>query len=285
MEMFDDGHRLGDLPEMWSPSMVNRYTSCPRAWALIYGRLVPLSALTLSLRDLPEGGQGLELSRGSVTGGDTRAQSAGTLAHVGMEAAYLAARDLSLRTVGMRMERFEHIALSAMDAARGELDEEGVEFARECVVLTLRALPAPLPSAVLGVESRTRLDLPSGRLMQGIIDLALSTGHHVVHVRDWKLTRYRRLPKSRDLLDDGKMAFYAYSLYRSGAESVTVGLYSLSDQREVIAEMPEAAVVNRMRRYDGVINAAEADREFRPTPRDNNCSSCPVRSSCPVWSK
>src|ERR1041384_2069571 len=105
--LFDDKHHLGHLPPVWSPSMVKRYSSCPRAWALIYGRLLPSSAIRLTLHDLPEGGQGIEVSHDPISRSQSRPQSMGTLAHTGMEGAYLGARDIPLRTVRMLMDRFE----------------------------------------------------------------------------------------------------------------------------------------------------------------------------------
>lgn len=260
---------------VWSPSMVECYISCPRAWGLIYGALIPLSAPSF------------QMDGNSASSPEPHLRK-GTLAHIGMQVAYERAREGRIRLVGATMAQYEQDALRAIDdhVPEFDLDEIGLGDVKDDVIRTLRALPAPLPHAVFGVERHAKVALPSGRTMQGVIDLALVVGSGALHVRDWKHTRYTRLPKPDALLDDGKMGFYAYALYQSAeVYAVSVGLYSLRDQREVFREMPYPAAARLMRRYDEVIDRAELDSVLPPTPRGGNCQPCPVRKLCPLWSK
>lgn len=269
-------HRLRPKRLVWSPSMVARYISCPRSWALQYGILTPF---VVAARQHGKT-SAYQRQRPSLS------RRMGTLGHHGMQAAYEAAQSAPLRVIGATMDRYIPSAFAAIDAHAEELDidEMNVALVKDDVLRTLRILPVPLPKAVLGVERRVQVDLPGGTPMRGDIDLALRVGQGAVHIRDWKRTPVNRLPTSEELLTDGKMGFYAYSQYVTGAaRSVSVGLYSLRDQREVYREMPYStarAVVNKL---EAVIRTAEIDGVLRPTPRGGNCTGCPVLAACPLW--
>lgn len=268
-------HHLRPKNLVWSPSMVAKYISCPRAWALQYGILTPFASAARKV---------------GKTSADRRArpplrQRMGTLAHYGLQAAYEAAATAPLRVIGATMDRYISVVRRAMDAHVAELDidEMTVALIKDDVLSTLRILPVPLADAVLGVEQKMQAQLPGGTPMQGVIDLALRVGQGVVHIRDWKLTPWARLPSHDELLADGKMAFYAYAWYLKGADQVSIGLYSLRDQREVYREIPYATARAVVERQEAVIRAAETDGVLRPTPRKGNCRDCPVRLACPLW--
>lgn len=265
-------HRLRPKRLVWSPSMVARYTSCPRAWALMYGVLTPFV--------------GLARHEGKASPQPSLAKRLGTLGHHGMQAGYEVAASAPLRVIGATMDRYAPVVFARIDemAAELDIDEMNVAYVKDDVLSTLRILPVPLPDAVLGVERKVKVTLPGGAEMQGIIDLALRVGQGATHVRDWKRTPLARLPSPKELLTDGKMGFYAYSQYVTGeADRVSVGLYSLRDQREVYREMPFDAAQAVIDRQEAIIEKAETDGVLRPTPRGGNCRDCPVRSSCPLW--
>jgi hypothetical protein len=257
------------------------YISCPRQWGLRYGVLEAL-----------------------VPGSDRRASEAfsalpptasklGTLAHVGMQAAYTAASlaqwhvdDASMTPYTRSMSPYIRNALTSMKGAAiglGLTDADRTE-AEDDVVRTLRALPMPAQRSVLGVERESVVCLPSGRVFRGVPDLKLIAAAHTVHVRDWKRKRFEKLPKAAELLDDLPLAMYAYLVYQEFPDvDVTVGLYSLRSQREVSLPMPYAAAMAMAYKVDALIAVAEADEELFPTPRGGNCQRCPVIHGCPLW--
>jgi len=269
-------HRLRRKQLVWSPSMVAKYTSCPRMWALQYGILTPFMA---SAR---QHGKTSEHQRRQPS----LASRLGTLAHHGMQAPYEVAASAPLRVIGATMDRYIPVAFEAIDARAVELDidEMNVALVKDDVLHTLRILPVPLPKAILGVEQRVQVNLPGGTPMRGDIDLALWVGRKAVHIRDWKRIAVNRLPSPDELLSDGKMAFYAYSQYITGvADGVSVGLYSLRDQREVYREMSYGTAKAVVERQEAIIRTAETDGVLRPTPRGGNCQRCPVIAACPLW--
>lgn len=269
----EGAHRLRPKRLVWSPSMVARYTSCPRAWALKYGILTPFASAR-------QGGKASAAPLPSLP------KRLGTLGHYGMQAAYEVAASAPLRVIGATMDRYVAVAFERIDAMAIELsiDEMNVALVKDDVLSTLRVLPVPLPAAVLGVERKVKVTLPGGTPMQGVVDLALRVGRGAVHVRDWKRTPLAKLPSANELLRDGKMGFYAYSQYATGeADRVSVGLYSLRDQREVYRDMPFNVAKAVVERQEAIIRTAETDGVLRPTPRGGNCQDCLVLRSCPLW--
>lgn len=257
---------------IWSPAMITVARSCRHQWALRYGRLT----MTLS-------------RQGGKTAGQPPVHARlGTLAHIGVESAYLAAQNALMHLAGARMDLYENNAILSMTGAALELDldDQDVFETQDDVVRTLRALPAPMPRSVLGVEKDLFAILPSGRRMRGRADLILATGRRTVHIRDWKRKRVKAFPRPDDLLSDDALGFYAYAQYRQNPETfVTVGLYSVRDQVEVSREFPYEAAMAKAADFDALIDSIEDDEELLPTPRGGNCSSCPVVAACPVGSR
>lgn len=256
---------------IWSPAMISIARSCRRQWGLRYGVIPPSATARRPAR---------------VTAQPPEHARLGTLAHAGVEAAYLAAQHARVVLAGSRMDAYEENALLSMNGAALELDlaEQDVYAAQDDVVRTLAALPAPLPDAVLGVEKAMHAILPSGRHMRGRADLILKTGRNTAHIRDWKRKSAKSLPRPDDLLLDDALGFYAYAQYRQDPTMlVSVGLYSLRDQVEVYREFPPEAALAAARKFDDLIDSVESDETLLPTPRGGNCESCPVATSCPKW--
>lgn len=259
------------LPRIWSASAALEYISCPRQWAVRHGVLS-----TLSPR-----------KPGARSKSAPMSSRLGTLAHVGMQAAYTAASMAQWHVGDASMTPYVQNALISMKGAAIDLDVSDADVAEveDDVIYSLRALPAPTRGSILSVERESVVRLPSSRLFRGVIDLKMVTGVKTVHVRDWKRKKIEKLPKPVELLDDLPMAMYAYMVYQELPDvEVTVGLYSLRSQREVFLPMPYAAALAMAQKVDELIVKAESDTELVPTPRGGNCQRCLVANSCPVWS-
>lgn len=271
--------------EVWSPSRVLTYRSCPRQEFLRYrrGSHTPQRA-TNATTDAPEAAIKLRL---------------GTISHAGLEAAYRAAANGAAPSgsylSGQRMSVFADVAMAAIDEAwdRLRMPDEGVDgyelnlSIQSEVFDVLARLPIPRPSSVVGVEHELMVPTPSGRMERGVLDLALRIGPDALHIRDWKRRSMKSLPKSTDLPRDDALAFYRYaaSFYWPWARRVSVGLYSTLANREVIADAPLLIAREVVIGHDLVAELAEGDREHKPTPDGSNCNDCRVRADCPLWAQ
>jgi hypothetical protein len=272
--------------DIWSPSRVLTYRSCPRQEALRYRRPVTTPA---AVTDPREPGQGSVKTRlGSVT-------------HIALQAAYEAAAALpEHRYAGQRMSVFSEVASAALydawerlglpfGATEDDPTADGsllVQIESE-VFDVLARLPVPRPAAILGVEHELVVPTPGGRVMQGVLDLALQIGPDALHIRDWKRRSLQSLPRSTELPRDDAMAFYRFAAhtYWPHLRRVSVGLYSTISNREVIADVALEVAASVVLGQDLLAEHADADRERRPTPDGTNCTYCPVRDDCPAWTQ
>lgn len=267
-------------PEVWSPSRVLVYRSCPRQEFLRYRRGAHTTAAATATTDAPATATKLRL---------------GTITHAGLEAAYRAAAQMTQFFPGSRMSIFWETALDALHAAWDQLDmpNEGIEGFELLAAIesevsdVLDRLPVPRPEYVLGVEHELVVPTPSGRTMRGVLDLALRTGPDSLHIRDWKRRSLRSLPKSTELPRDDALAFYRYaaSFRWPWARRVSVGLYSTTGNREVTSDAPLLVAEQVVVGHDVLATKAETDREHPATPDGENCTHCPVRNDCPVWTQ
>lgn len=268
--------------DVWSPSRVLSYRSCPRQEFLRYrrGALERSSAVVNVAGEPPRVATSLAL---------------GTISHAGLEAAYRAATAMDVHLPNSRMSLFADTAMDAVNAAWDTLGlpAEGVEgyelmLAIESEVFdVLSRLPVPPPANIVGVEHALLVPTPSGRMEQGTLDLALRTGPDSLHIRDWKRRRLRNLPKSTELARDDALGFYAFAArrYWPWARRVSVGLYSTLDNREVSADCPMPVAAEVVIGHDVLAEIAEGDHERRPTPDGANCTHCSVRDDCPLWTR
>ena len=250
----------------WSPSALRAYRTCPRQWHLRY-------------KDSRPG------KRAEALDTPPSHLRMGTAAHAGLEAAYMAARDALNWSPGTRMMIYGDEAVDAIRAAweRLELESSSAQIEDE-VSRTLDALPVPRPEAVLGVELEIRNEV-EGYPFVNVLDLALRTGARAIHIRDWKRRSLRTLPRVTELPDDPAMCSYRLAVAERfpWARRVTVGLYSLVNHVEVVADLPLARAAHVMSGEVAIIEQAEDDTSWIPTPDGRNCGSCSVRSRCPLF--
>jgi len=251
---------------VWSPSAVETYESCPRQWKLRYDAADPsqraqmVAAAPAHLRE-------------------------GTAAHAAIEAAYRAARSATVWLPSRFMSVFADEAMDRLHDIWAELSLESEPYAIEDEVQrTLAKLPLPRPDNIIGVELR----LPArvhGVPFTNILDLALRTGPNSLHIRDWKRKSLRTLPKRHELPEHRALCSYrcAVAQHYPWATHVTVGLYSLVANREVVTDLPLARAEHTMAAVVDTVGRAESDTEWLPTPDGRNCSTCRVRPACPVW--
>jgi PD-(D/E)XK nuclease superfamily protein len=272
------------VSEVWSPSRVLSYRSCPRQEFLRYRRgpqgPLPAELPTTATTEEPRGASKLVL---------------GTVTHAGLEAAYRVAAGMTVHLSGSRMSMFAETAMEAVNTAwdRLGLPAEGVEgfelmHSIESEVFdVLSRLPVPTPASIVGIEHELLVPTPSGRMERGTLDLALRTGADSLHIRDWKRRRLRNLPKSTELPRDDALGFYAFAArrYWPWARRVSVGLYSTLDNREVTADLTLPVATEVVIGHDVLAEIAEGDRERRPTPDGDNCTHCSVRNDCPLWTR
>lgn len=255
------------MTEVWSPSKVLSYRTCPKQWELRYR--------TAS-----------RAWRAEMAGETPLPMLLGTVAHRGLEAAYLDAQAGFALGSG-HMSMFRETALDAIRKASAGLgidEHPEAEQIEDEVGDVLHTLPVPRRAAVLGVEM-TLADEVEGIEFTNVVDLILRTGPTSLHLRDWKRKSVRNLPLAVNLADDPQLCSYRHAAARHfpWAQTVTVGLYSLISNREVSAELPLARAKRTMAGEAATIRKAQGDAECLPTPDGTNCSRCLVRSACPVW--
>lgn len=272
------------MNDIWSPSRVQCYRSCPRQEFLRYRR----------------GPQSPDKSEQPASVAVDAARSVtklalGTVTHAGLEAAYRAAlRRAHPLPIG-KMSAFAQEAMDAIDDAwdRLRLPAEGIEgfelmhSIQAEVFDVLARQPAPAPANIVGIEHELLVPTPSGRMERGTLDLALRTGADSLHIRDWKRRRLRTLPKSTELARHDALGFYAFAArrYWPWARRVTVGLYSTLDNREVSTDCPAPVAEEVVIGHDALAEIADDDRVRQPTPDGENCNNCAVRNDCPLWTR
>lgn len=270
--------------DVWSPSRVLSYRSCPRQEFLRYRRgpqaPLPAELPATATTEEPRGASKLAL---------------GTVTHAGLEAAYRVAAEMTVHLSGSRMSMFAETAMDAVNAAwdRLGLPAEGVEgfelmnSIESEVFDVLARLPVPVPSSIVGIEHELLVPTPSGRMERGTLDLALRTGEDSLHIRDWKRRRLRNLPKSTELARDDALGFYAFAArrYWPWARRISVGLYSTLDNREVSQDCPLPVATEVVISHDVLAEIADGDRHREPTPDGENCTHCSVRDDCPLWTR
>lgn len=267
---------------LWSPSQILRYRSCPRQWN--------------------------ELRGGGVRspGPPKPYRAVGIAVHAGLSTAYREAALATGHRGGQVMSLFSELALEALDAEWARLypgldDPEWTEQSPEeatllryyhneavtTLVLTLTRLPVPQPSAVLAVERRMVIESVTGFREQVIPDLVLRTGQDSAHVRDWKRTKVNKLPRAAELHAHDQLGPYSLAVRQvlPGVRKITVGLYSTTSRREVVAEMPAEAAEHVLDIHEEIARAAESAVHYPATPDGYNCSGCPVRTGCPAWAQ
>lgn len=211
----------------------------------------------------------------------------GTVAHLGLQAAYEAAR-AGFGPLGE--QAMSVYAEAAMAAIRAACDEFGIDEEREGaqvedeVFSVLHRLPRPRPAAILGVELRLDDEVEEVPFVN-VVDLILQTGPSSLHIRDWKRKNVKALPLTVNLPDDPQLCSNRHAVARHfpWATTVTVGLYSLISNREITVELPLARAQRVMREQAAITRKAESDTLCTPKPDGQNCGRCRVKAACPVW--
>lgn len=256
---------------MWSATKVTAWRTCPRQFDQRYNH--------------PRRDEDRELPSTSTV------RRMGIVAHAGMQAAYEAAArvDASDFRNATTMARFIGEAVVAVRQHSSYMQTllTVVEAAQvECEVAgTLARLPAPHPASVLGVEHRLLARTPAGRPIEGRMDLLLRTGPHSLHIRDWKRSALKTLPSANELAASDQLPFYRYlvGVHYPWVKRVTVGLYSLTSQAEVVTEIDGPTALSAMRACDVLAERAENAVSFPATPDPQECPRCPARDGCPMW--
>lgn len=253
---------------VWSPTKVLAYRTCPRQWLLRYRVADPLR-------------------RAAMTAEAPLVMLLGTVAHLGLQAAYETAK-AGFGPLGEQM--MSVYAEAAMAAIRTACVDFGIDEEREAAQLedevfaVLHRLHRPRPAAILGVELQLD-DEVEGIPFTNVVDLILQTGPDSLHIRDWKRKNVKALPLTVDLPDDPQLCSNRHAVARHfpWAKTVTVGLYSLISNREVSAELPLARARRVMAGEAATTRKAESDTLCMPKPDGQNCQRCMVKAACPVW--
>jgi hypothetical protein len=253
---------------VWSPTQVLSYRTCPRQWLLRYRLADPVTRVSMAA-EAP------------------LVMLLGTVAHLGLQAAYETAKAGFGRFGEQSMSVFAEAAIDAIRAACVDFDIDELPEATQVedeVFAVLDRLPRPRASAILGVELKLDDEI-DGVPFTNVIDLVLQTGSSSIHIRDWKRRNVKALPLTVDLPDHPQLCSYRSAIARHfpWARTVTGGLYSLISNREVSAELPMARAQRVMAGEVATTRKAESDTLCTPTPNGENCQKCPVKAACPVW--
>jgi len=249
----------------WSPSAILSARACLLQWHLTYGA-------------------------GRIRGGQRvirRHQALGTALHAALETAYKAARDDRHRSLTFMSVYLDQAVEALADSWRALRLPEDDALQADLVAELGRVLGsafAPHPAAILAVEEKIDFFGPSGTPFTVRLDLALRTGPHSIHLRDWKRARLSSLPSPDDLLDDVQMCQQrcAADVRWPWVRTVTVGLYSTRSDAEVRVEMPLARALYRLEGHEMTAHQAESATAFPPSP-GAACDGCHVRPQCPVF--
>lgn len=221
---------------------------------------------------------------------------AGRARHLALDVAYRQVLALPARRRSATMESTAPLALEALNKYWQRQDPEVPAHellrAHEEITALLARLPMPTADRIIGPESPFSYLAPGSLVtVVGMIDLGLWTGDSSAHLRDWKSNG---IPDT--VHGNVQLAVYYFvirSLHRFLTE-VTVGLYSIRQNREVYDTLdPETAtetmrqLVEQAVRVDEQARAADepgADvlRIFPPQPGSYVCGACVFRSYCPA---
>lgn len=241
--------------------------------------------------ECPRAGWFADVARAEPSNPPARVRLLGSVKHAGLEAAFRAAQlKRDYVRPGATMMLFAGIAENAIAQAihnAERLDANDYDECAEQVLAVLASIPVPRPSAILGVEQRFRVGS-----VTGVVDLILKIGVHGVHLRDWKSGGLTGVVVE----EDEQLALYSWWARQvfPWASTVTVGLYSISRNRELVTEIsPERGEVvagrlleTKMEMADAIASAmqpgAKPEQIFLPRTGEH-CNACPFRSYCPKW--
>lgn len=239
--------------------------------------------------ECPRAGWFADIAKAEPSNPPARVRLLGSVKHAGLERAFRAAQAGGNRS-GTMLEFAVYAETGirdAIDRTGGRLTEDDFEACCEEVLAVLASIPAPRPSAILGVEQRFRVGS-----ITGVVDLILKIGMHQVHLRDWKSGGLTGVVVE----EDEQLALYSWWARRffPWAEKVTVGLYSISRNRELVTEISSERgevvagrlLETKMEMADAIASAmqpgANPEQIFLPQPGEH-CNACPFRSYCPKW--
>jgi hypothetical protein len=237
-----------------------------------------------------------DIARAVPSNPPARVRMLGTVKHKGLEAAFREAAERPgtadhHNRHGRKMIVFAGVAEAAIGQAifetDGRLDANDLDECVDQVLAVLDTTYIPRSPWILGVEQEFRVGA-----IRGVVDLILQTGALSVHLRDWKSGGLTGVVVE----EDEQLALYAYwaRLKFPWAHKITVGLYSLRRNRELIAEIsPERAAVvadrvlgTKLDIDDAIALATQPGANpaeiFLPRQGDH-CNACPFRSYCPEW--
>lgn len=251
----------------WSVSRAELWRACPRQYLLIH------------------------VLRARPAIATSRDRGFGIVTHRAIQAAYAARASGSAPVDGQpgRMDGYLRNVLDALDDVDAPLRQRRDVAA--AVAALLRRLPAPHPTAILGVEHSFELT-HDGVRTRGVIDYAVRTGPSSIHVRDWKTGAVDSDPESLEgnlqmsTYDDAAHALWPW------ATTVTVGLYAVRQLRETIRELSRETVTffrarstrDALAVQDAVarVNADTVDDLF-PARSGRHCGACVMRPYCPLF--
>lgn len=269
----------GRVARPWSVSQSHAMAECPRAWWFRYvAKAAPAQPRPVK-------------------------QLIGSAIHVGLEAVYRAVRDDEPSVSAHRGQALSQAAgLQALTAFNDYWTANGAgvrEYERDdaerLLIELLDNLVTPMPASVLGVEQKFTLhtvgtdEIPSA-VITGVMDVVFNTSSRLpgsIHIRDWKLGTVPTNPA--ELENNVQLCTYtaAATYLWPWVKRVTVGLFSIREQREVRAELHPDSVRHARQQlaHDAETARIRAERNWvEPTPGDH-CGGCRFRSYCPTMTR
>lgn len=225
----------------------------------------------------------------------SRARAHGRLVHIGLAAAFEAARrdPTPGMMIGFRAQAHEKImATHDRDAVitQRQRDEAWHEVAS-----VLETIPVPGRGAIVAIEQPFAFQ-PGEYVIKGTIDYGARTGVDSLHLRDWKTGAIPATPE--ELGGNVQLAVYsaAVALWLAWLRRLTVGLYSTRTGREVITTIGNSMIEHVLGRIETIANeerlvgqsvqtGAATIAESYPTNPGDHCATCDFRSYCPLFAK
>lgn len=277
-EVSADHGRVSARP--WSVSQSHAMAECPRAWWLRY----VANATPAQPRPVK--------------------QLIGSAIHAGLEAAYQATKNNEPSVAANRGKPAlsQTAGLQALTAFNEYWTANGAgvrEYERDdaerLLVELLDNLIAPLPVSVLAVEQKFTVrmfpqdDVPPVTV-HGVMDVVFDTSPRLrnsIHIRDWKLgsvpTDRKELERNVQLCTYAGAATYLWPW----VERITVGLFSIREQREIRTELHPDSIEQAARElaHDAETARLRAERKWVEPITGEHCGGCRFRSYCPKMNR
>jgi putative RecB family exonuclease len=250
--------------QVYSPSRISTYESCPRQYKFRYIDRIPREEETIEA-------------------------FVGSRVHEALNRLYRSLRPGNPHSLPDLLSYYEwdwgrrwHHQVKIVK--QGHSIEHYKEFGRRCLVNYYRAYEPFDGGETLGLEHKVTSALdPDGRYrVQGYVDRLMRVGPGRYEIHDYKTSG--RLPPQSEIDGDRQLALYQLGVARawSDAEAIELVWHYLAFGKEIRSRRTPEALERVKTATMSLIDRIEADTEFRPI-KSLLCWWCAYRRICPIW--